>query len=154
MRHLLRFNETPERLALAFALGVFLALTPLIGLHLILGLALAFLFGLNRVALVSGLFLNNPWTMIPYYTMATYFGGWLMGFPQVPALPPAFGWAELMDAGFWHQLMPHWRLIVPMAVGSTILAVLGAAVSYPLLRFIIRRGRIHLSRIPAQDTPR
>jgi len=153
LRYLLRFNETPERLAFSFALGVFLALTPLIGLHLILGLALAFLFGLNRVAVVSGLFLNNPWTMIPYYTMATYFGGWLTGFPQVPALP-AFGWAALTDARFWSQLMPHWHLIVPMAVGSTTLAVLGAAVSYPLVRFIIRRGRIRLSRVPVQDTPR
>jgi uncharacterized protein len=146
-RRLLLFDETPERLALAFALGVFLSLTPLVGLHLVLGLAFAVLFGLNRVAVVSGLFLNNPWTIIPYYTMATYFGGWLMGFPKMPTLP-AFGWAELAEPGFWRELMPHWRLIMPMALGSTILAVLCAAVSYPLVRFIIRRGRIHLSRIP------
>jgi hypothetical protein len=52
---LLNLNDTPERIAFAFAIGVFLAFSPLLGLHTFLGLTLAFLFGLNRVAVLVGL---------------------------------------------------------------------------------------------------
>ena len=48
LRRLLALDDTPERIALAFAVGVFLAFSPLLGLHTVLGLAIAFLFGLNR----------------------------------------------------------------------------------------------------------
>ena len=144
-RSLLGAEDSSERLALAFASGVFLALTPFVGLHTILAIAVAFLFGLNRVAILVGLFLNNPWTYVPYYTMATYFGRHLIRFPQNLAFPD-FRWSQLWHSYFWVQLAHHWRLIMPMMLGSTILAVLGAVLSYPLALYAIRRGRAALGR--------
>jgi uncharacterized protein (DUF2062 family) len=148
IRYLSSFNETPERLALAFALGVFLTFTPLVGLHIVLGFAVAFLFGLNRVAMLFGLFVNNPWTLVPYYTAATYFGGWLIGFPKGSEMPD-FVWSQFWAGDFWLQLGQRWRLLLPMALGSTILAVLCAALSYPLALYAIKRGRTYLSHEPA-----
>lgn len=87
VKKLLALEDTPERIARAFALGVFLAFSPLIGLHLFLGFGLAFVCGLNRIALLLGLFINNPWTLIPIYAAGTYLGGFIIGFPQVPAPP-------------------------------------------------------------------
>ena len=144
-RRILSFDDPPERLALAFTLGVFLSFTPLLGFHLVLGLAAAFLFGLNRVALLVGLAINNPWTLLPYYALATWLGGLLIGFPTGSPLP-GFEWSQFHDAGFWRQLLQQWHYLIPMALGSTILAVLSAALSYPLALHAIKRGRAMLNR--------
>jgi len=142
-RYLLLLDDTSERLALAFALGVFLTLTPFVGLHTILGLAIAFLFGLNRAAVLFGLFVNNPWTLVPYYSAASYLGGRLIGFSSGLSLP-RFGWSQLWHANFWLQLTHQWRCLMPMALGSAILAVFCAGLSYPLALYAIKRGRATL----------
>lgn len=152
VRKLLAAEESSERLALAFALGVFLTLTPFLGLHTILAFVVAFLFGLNRVAILFGLFVNNPWTLVPYYTIATYLGGHLIGFPKDISLP-GFRWSQLWHGNFWALLAHQWRLLMPMALGSTILAVLGAMLSYPLALYAIRRWRTVHSRQPSSGIP-
>src|SRR5262249_55625303 len=91
LRRLLAIEDSPRRTALAFAIGVFLAFSPLLGLHTVLGLAIAFLFGLNRMALLVGLFVNNPWTLIPIYVFAGYIGGLIFGYPGQTTVPH-FGW--------------------------------------------------------------
>src|SRR5262249_50056764 len=53
---LLHIHDTPERTAAAFALGVFLGFSPFLGFHTILGIALAFLLNLNRVAVLLGVY--------------------------------------------------------------------------------------------------
>src|SRR2546422_11400139 len=87
-------EDTPERIALGFAVGVFLAFSPFLGLHTLLGLTLAFLFGLNRVAVLVGLFVNNPWTLVPIYAAATYIGGIFLG-DAPSAVLPDFGWSRM-----------------------------------------------------------
>jgi uncharacterized protein (DUF2062 family) len=142
---LLKHEDSSERLAIAFAIGVFAALSPLVGLHTVLALAMAFLFGLSRWAVLLGTTINNPWTVIPYYALSNYLGGHLVGFPQGISFPE-FGLKELFDARFWAQLSQQWRVLVPMAVGSTILALALAAISYPLALLAIRRGRASLKK--------
>jgi uncharacterized protein len=149
---LLALEDSAEQLALAFAIGVFLALTPFWGLHTILALGLAVIFGLNRAAILLGMFVNNPWTFVPYYTASTYLGGRLIGFPANLSLP-AFGWAELWSTDFWTALFTQWRVLVPMAVGSTIMAFFFAFISYPAALYMIRRGRAALRRQTAAELP-
>ena len=57
---LLHVNDTPERTARAFALGVFLGFSPFLGLHTIVAIAVAFLFNMNRVAVLLGVYSNLP----------------------------------------------------------------------------------------------
>jgi uncharacterized protein (DUF2062 family) len=140
LRRLLSLEDSPERIAFAFAIGVFFAFSPLLGLHTFLGLCVAFCFGLNRVAVLVGVFVNNPWTLVPIYAAATYVGGIVVGFPAAAALPD-FGWSELWRSTFWVQLGQQWRLLLPMVVGSLILSVLAAVLSYPLALYLIHKGR-------------
>lgn len=142
---LLSLDEPSERLALAFALGVFLTLTPFVGLHTLLAVAVAFLFGLNRGAVLFGLVVNNPWTLVPYYTAAAQVGRRLIGFTGSLELPE-FGWSRLLSGGFWTQLAHQWRCMLPMALGSIILAALCAGLSYPLALYAIKKGRAALCR--------
>src|SRR5262245_2098876 len=52
---LFHLHDTPRRTAAAFALGVFFSFSPFLGLQIALSMALAFLLGLNRLAVLVGL---------------------------------------------------------------------------------------------------
>ena len=137
LRELLRFvlhtDDTPPRAALAFAIGVFIAWTPALGFHIILGLAIAFLFGLNRVAVMAGTFVNNPWTFVPIYTVSAWVGSVLTGVEVSAPRLEGKSWSHFSD--FLTQCRP-W--IVPMTVGTLILGSLCALLSFPLVLYGIR----------------
>src|SRR4029453_4322399 len=122
--------------------GVFLAFSPLVGLHTLLGLAIAFVFGLNRVALLIGLFVNNPWTLIPIYIAAGYIGGLLVGYPGQGALPD-FGWNQLWRMKYWGGGGGEGRLLIPVAFGSLIMSVVFAVLSSPLALYLLKQGRVY-----------
>jgi uncharacterized protein (DUF2062 family) len=137
---LFALDDTPERIALAFAIGVFLAFSPLIGLHTFLGIVFAFLFGLNRLALFLGVFVNNPWTLVPIYGAGTYLGSLIVGFPSRPDLPD-FEWQALWSSGFWIQFAEQWQMLKPLILGSSILSVVASIFSYIAALHIIKKRR-------------
>ena len=57
-----RLPGSPHSIALGFTLGVTAALTPLFGLHFLIGIFLAWLFRVSMVASLIGNLLGNPWT--------------------------------------------------------------------------------------------
>lgn len=96
LQHLLHTHDTPQRTAAAFALGVFLGFSPFLGLHTILGLALAFALNLNRVAVLLGVYSNLPWILPPYYAAMTLAGAAVLG----AEVPPDV--MERLRAGAWN----------------------------------------------------
>ncbi len=56
-------DDTPQRTAAAFALGVFFGFSPILGFHTMLGLVFAFALDLNRVAVLLGVYSNLPWIL-------------------------------------------------------------------------------------------
>lgn len=140
VHRLFALDDTPERIALAFATGVFLAFSPFLGLHTFLGLACTVVFGLNRFALLVGVFVNNPWTLVPIYAAGTYLGGLLVGFPSRSSLPN-FQLQALWSSGFWMQLISQWQILKPMLLGTSILSVILAVFSYTAALHLIRRRR-------------
>ncbi len=132
-------EDTPDRIALAFAIGVFIAFCPLLGIHTGLALGLAFLFRLSRAAMLLGAYLNNPWTIAPMYTAGTLLGSWLLGVS--PDGISNMAWEAEGDAFYtslWQGLQPY---IWPYLVGNTVLGVLAAIPAYYLLRFVLLRRR-------------
>ena len=146
---LLHIADTPERTAAAFALGVFFGFSPLLGLHTILGVAFAFLLNLNRVAVLLGVYSNLPWIIGPYYAFATMVVGAPITRHRIPpgfkAQVAALFEQSIYQSEFWRHLMTllkPWTW--PFAVGSTLCAVVLAAVAYPLaLAFVRSQRRIH-----------
>jgi uncharacterized protein len=145
---LLHIDDTPTRTAAAFAFGVFLGFSPLLGLHTLLAIILAFLLDFNRVAVLLGVYSNLPWILAPYYASVTIVGARLThtripdGFKaQVVQLFEL----SLFHDEFWRQLVVLLRpLLWPYIVGSTLGAIAVAAAAYPLaLAFVTSRRRIH-----------
>ena len=146
---LLHIDDSPERTAAAFALGVFFGFSPMIGLHTVFGIAFAFLLNFNRVAVLLGVYSNLPWVVAPYYAFTTMFvGGPLTGHRIPPGfrerVAALFEQHSLLHADFWHGVMTlFWPFILPYTVGSTIGAVALSALAYPLaLAFIKSRRRL------------
>ncbi|MGC2341160.1 MAG: DUF2062 domain-containing protein, partial [Methyloceanibacter sp.] len=57
-----RLSATPHAIALGFAAGTFVAVTPYIGTHLIMAALIAWIIGGSIVAAILGTFLGNPLT--------------------------------------------------------------------------------------------
>ncbi|HKB12267.1 MAG TPA: DUF2062 domain-containing protein [Vicinamibacterales bacterium] len=145
---LLHIDDTPERTAAAFALGVFFGFSPLLGLHTILGIVAAFVLNLNRVAVLLGVYSNLPWIIAPYYAFATMAGAQITGHTLPPGLRSQLGALfelTIFGSEFWHRLITILKpLLWPYTVGSTFGALVLAALAYPLaLAFVTSRRRIH-----------
>ena len=145
---LLHIDDSPERTAAAFALGVFFGFSPFLGFHTLLGIAFAFLLNFNRVAVLLGVYSNLPWFVGPYYAFTTMLvGARLTGH----RIPPGFRdqvavlfEQSLFSGGFWHHLVLLFRpWLVPYTVGSLIGAVVLSGIAYPLaLAFVTSRHRL------------
>jgi uncharacterized protein (DUF2062 family) len=135
---LLMLEDTPERIAKAFALGVFLAFSPLIGLHVLLGFTVPFVFQLNRLAFLIGVFINNPWTLVPIYGAGIYLGGLIIGFPTSLTMP-SLEWDSFWSASFWKSVSSQWHILKPMVLGSFILSILFSAISYFSALYLLRQ---------------
>jgi uncharacterized protein (DUF2062 family) len=153
---LLHTHDTPTRTAAAFALGVFLGFSPLLGLHTVLGLALAFVLGLNRVAVILGVYSNLPWLVPAYYTLTTLAGAAVLGVKVQPrALEEAMR-AVSAAPWSWGELSELARRMAPLlgayVLGSTVGAVLLAAIAYRVSLAVIVAHRRHLAH-RASETP-
>jgi uncharacterized protein len=146
IRHLAASSENPQRIAAAFAFGVFLSFSPFLGLQLVLGLSIATLLRLSRVAVFVGLWANLPWFMLPWYTLTTFAGAFLLRIPISSELTTEL--AAVMEhpiyrAAFWDRLA---ELAGPFLwaylLGSTLGAVVVGLVTYAALTTALRRGGI------------
>lgn len=142
LRRLLAIDDPPERTALAFSVGIFIAFSPFLGLHTILATALAFIFRFNKVAIYTGTFINNPFlTLVPIIIASYAVGALIMG--RSIRLPEE-GLAllkepHLLSADYWRALSPHvWDILLPFSIGGTVLSVVCSLAAYPLTLRLLR----------------
>jgi len=145
---LLHVADTPERTAAAFAMGVFFGFSPFLGFHTVLAIIVAFLFNLNRVAALLGVYSNLPWIIAPYYAIVTMLGAKIIGHKPPEGFKgqlSALFEMSVFHSEFWQQLITILKpLLWPYTVGSLLGAIAMAALAYPLaLAFVTSRRRIH-----------
>ncbi len=146
IHRVLHVDDTPHRIALGVAIGMFVAWTPTVGFQMALTVALAWLLGANKLVGVPFVWLSNPTTFVLVYLPNYYVGRWILG-SNVP--PPDFaslanvsgGWLERCTAWWsvtWHAFLPLW-------VGSLVVAVALAVPSYFATRYavILYRDKMH-----------
>ena len=134
-RKLLHLDDTPHRIAVAFALGVYIAFSPLIGLHTAMVFLFAWLFRLNTIALLLGSLVVNPWTFGPLLGSCLWLGLKLYGMKRT--IPP-LDWQQLTWMNFMVQLKPY---LIPFVLGTTIIGIIGSVISYFLANYLITQYR-------------
>jgi uncharacterized protein (DUF2062 family) len=135
----LHTDDTPHRTALAFGVGVWIAFFPIWGIHSLMAIGVAFLFRLNRAAMLVGAWVNNPWTMAPLYTGGTLLGCALLRVPTqgLALLNWSLGWRD-----FFHALMDTLRpYLWPFVVGNLVLGAIAGALSYVAFRLALEARR-------------
>lgn len=144
-RRLLAIDDPPERTALAFSIGVFIAFSPFLGLHTILATFIAFVFRFNKVAIYSGTFLNNPpLTLAPIIVASYAVGAFFLGRPlKIPAEGVELLKSPHLFTGDYYRkvFLQSLDIVEPFALGGMILSVVCSLITYPLTLRALRRVR-------------
>ena len=135
MRQVLAVKDSPSRIAASFAVGVFIGMSPLLGIHTLLGIAIAWQFRLNKFVTLIGVYVTNPWTIVPIYTFGTWVGVRLMG---IDSIIPSVNWSSITFLGILESLRPFF---IPFVIGSTLIGLVSAVIGYFLVYFAVKSGR-------------
>lgn len=150
----LQVREPPRRIALALAVGVFIGCTPFLGLQTILAIVLASLFGLSRLATVTGAWLNLPWVAPFVYGAALKLGTLLVPDPdgarwrRLRALltePELLAWED--TPGIIRDMS------LTLLIGTTLVGAAAALLTYLVALAVISARRSRRSTEPARHTP-
>ncbi|MCA9321221.1 MAG: DUF2062 domain-containing protein [Planctomycetes bacterium] len=144
IKPILTANDSPRGLALGFAMGLWVALTPTVGLQITIVVILGTLLRANRIVAVAMTWVSNPVTFIPMYYAYYRLGVWVLG-------RAALRYSEikvLLRVGdhrsAWDMILECFRVLGgPLWVGSLIIATVVTLPAYPLARgFFERRARL------------
>jgi uncharacterized protein (DUF2062 family) len=133
LRGVLQIEDTPHRIAMSFALGIFWGMSPLLGIHTIGAFFTAWFLGLNRFVAVVGVYITNPWTIVPIYSFSLWLGARLTGMKQI------LSDMDLENITFMYLMNKLSPLILPFFVGTFVVGVASGIVSY----FIIHKAVVN-----------
>jgi uncharacterized protein (DUF2062 family) len=132
-KRVLRLAGSPHAIAFGFAAGVFASWTPFIGLHMVMGVALAFVFGGNFVAAALGTVVGNPFTY-PFMWWSSF----TLGSRLLDSSPERVRFSEIAD-GLAHQPLANLvPVLKPMTIGSLPLGIASAIVAYVIVLFAVQ----------------
>jgi uncharacterized protein (DUF2062 family) len=145
LRALLQLDDPPWRIALALALGVFIGCTPFWFFQTLLALALATILRLNRVATITGAWLNLPWVAPFVYGAAFRIGTLIVPGQDAAAAETVSRLLAGPDAFDWEEAIGILRATsIALLAGTTIVGLAAAAVTYVIaLGLIGARRRRH-----------
>lgn len=133
LRELLKIKDNPHKIALSFSTGVFIGMSPLLGLHTLLGIAVAWLFRLNTFAMIAGVYVTNPWTIVPIYTFGTWVGAQCLGVKQII---PAIDWSNITFGEFVDGFSP---LLAPFIFGTLLIGLISGIISYLIIHSTMKK---------------
>lgn len=132
--------DTPHRLALGVAIGIFITWTPTITLQMVLTVLLSWLLGANKLVGVPFVWISNPATIVPIYGPNYLIGCWILG--RTPD-----GWHKIIEAirfhGSLYERTIEWYDVTKdifweLWMGSMIVAlVLGVLTYFAMYRMIV-----------------
>ncbi len=128
-------KDSPKKIAISFAVGIFIGMSPILGLHTVLGIAAAWMLRLNKFVTIVGVYITNPWTIVPIYTFATWSGAKLLGMKKII---PSIDWNNI---SFNYLLNEMSHLLLPFVFGTTLLGLLSAVAGYIIIYRAVMRSR-------------
>lgn len=146
VHRILQINDTPESIALGTAVGIWLAMTPTVGIQMILMIIIGTVVRANRLAGIVMVYISNPLTLVPIYWGDYWLGSVLMGQETVTRAAFEEDLNQILrlfnEQGAWDSLRyaidAKLKIFVPMMVGGSVLGAVLAAPAYPLTLRVVR----------------
>lgn len=121
----LKMRGEPRQIALGFALGIMVGMSPFLGFHTVMAVFLAALFKWNKITAAIAVFITNPFTA-PFIYPITYMAGKaILGVSALPDLQKFLSLSSVI------QIIKHSPLIlVDLTVGGIVLGLPLSIVAY------------------------
>ena len=145
----LRLDDSPSRIALALAVGVFISCTPFYGLQTLLSLGIATLFRLNKAATVTGAWLNLPWFAPLVYGLALHVGSLIVPDPQGIDADAVAGLLRTSTSLSWANVVQLLRDVsLALLIGTTVVGAVAGVATFVVALVVLRRRRARLGESP------
>lgn len=134
----LHVDDTPHRIALGVALGIFVTWTPTIGLQMGLVVLLAWLCRANKLVGLPFVWISNPATAGFIYYPNYLIGKWILG---SDTHAPNFWSAMTFSGNIIEKIQTWWaetyKVFGPLWIGSLIVGLILGIISYALIYYTI-----------------
>jgi uncharacterized protein (DUF2062 family) len=149
--HLLHADDPPHRLALGAALGMFIALTPTMGMQSVLVIFFAWLLRANKAIGLPFVWITNPATAAPIYYPCYVIGRILLRQPGIDpgwwnqlATPPE-EWTAAIEF-YWYKFL---EIALPLWVGCIAVGLVSGWITYEIVYRLARGIRAKRKGMPA-----
>ncbi len=126
-------KDPPLSIALAFGAGIFIGISPLIGFHTIIGIIVSYIFKLNRFVTLMGVFITNPWTIIPIYTFSTWVGVKITG---IELILSEISWNNITFLNLFKELK---IFLLPFIFGTLFVGLFAGLAGFLLVYYSVRK---------------
>ena len=130
-------EQCSHKLAFTCALGVFIGISPLIGVHTAMTFLFGWMFGLSIPGIFAvSVLVNNPWTMVPIYSFDHVFGKWLLTALNIDYLSLDPAWVESCNLFLKNHTGINGLSLSAFLIGGNLLAIVISVMLYPLMKRI------------------
>ena len=135
---LFRINDTPQKIAIGFGLGVFFGVIP--GTGVAASLVAAFLFKVNRASALLGSILTNTWLSIPVFFLSVKVGAAVTGSNYVDLYND---WKMFLRDFHWSGLLQIsiYKIIFPIMIGYLIVSLFIGLLAYVITLTVVKNIR-------------
>jgi hypothetical protein len=151
LHKVLHIEDTPHRIALGLAVGMFMAFTPTFGLQLVLTVLVSWALRANKVVGLGPVWITNLATIAPIYYGCYWLGEQLLG--SGGATLEHFQKLTVDHGGWWENMKYAWGLIRVviwrLSVGCLLVGGVMGAITYVVGFYSILGYRVaHSKRFP------
>lgn len=133
----IRLHGSPEDIAWGSAMGLFIAMSPTMGLQMCMAVATAAFFKVNKVAAAATVWITNPATAPVIYWVNYQIGAKLFGYPIDPGFLANPSWETFWNAG----KHVFFSLLIGGGITGAVLAVVGYVVTLNMVYAARRKAR-------------
>lgn len=135
---LFRINDTPQRIALGFGIGIFLGILP--GTGPIAALTVALILRVNRASALIGSLISNTWVSLLTFILAVKLGSSMFGVQWQQVLQESAGFFEKFS---WQGLfsLSLTRVFLPIIAGYLVISFLLGLVSYLIILPLLSKAK-------------
>ncbi len=130
---LINIRGEPREIALGFALGIFIGMSPTMGIQIVIAVFFASILKWNKISAAIGVLITNPLTAPIAYSITYFVGAKILGLKKTDILPDDLGGASIFQLlSKTHEII--WAMFIGGAVIGLPLAILAYYLSYSAVR--------------------